>query len=254
MNKSGITGLLQSLYRSLREHSPAILTGLGITGMFTGAIMAVKATPRALKAIDIRKNELNTEKLEKRELIRTCWKIYIPSFSIGVLSSVCILSANVINSKRNAAIATAYSLSESALKIYQDKVIETIGEKEEKKIRDEVAKENINKHPIVSNEVIITDKGQTLCYDVLSGRYFKSDMESLKKSINELNRQLTFDMYVSLNDFYDAIGLSEIKVGDDLGWNINKGLIDPIFSSQLATDGTPCLVIDHRQRPEYDYT
>ena len=60
-------------------------------------------------------------------------------------------------------------------------------------------------------------------------------------------------MYVSLNDFYYEIGLPSIKLGDDIGWNIDNGYIDLHFSSQLAEDGRPCLVIDYLYGPRYDY-
>ena len=86
-----------------------------------------------------------------------------------------------------------------------------------------------------------------------SGRYFKSDIEKIKKAECELNRQMLDDMYVSLNDFYYEIGLDSVKLGDELGWNVDSGYIDLSFSSQLASDGTPCLVIDYSVAPRYDY-
>lgn len=61
-------------------------------------------------------------------------------------------------------------------------------------------------------------------------------------------------MYASLNDFYDLIGLKPINVGYDLGWNIDDGEIDIYFSSQLAEDGTPCLVIDYSVAPKCDFS
>lgn len=45
------------------------------------------------------------------------------------------------------------------------------------------------------------------------------------------------DMYISLNDFYYEIGLDPIKIGSDIGWNIDDGYIDLRFSSQLAQMG-----------------
>ena len=54
-------------------------------------------------------------------------------------------------------------------------------------------------------------------------------------------------------DFYDEIGLSEAEVGEHLGWDIDngKGYIDLDFSTQLADDGTPCLVVGHNHPPIY---
>ena len=127
------------------------------------------------------------------------------------------------------------------------------GEKKHETVKDAIAKDKIEKNPIAMQEVIITEKGNTLCYDVLSGRYFKGDIDKIKKAENELNRQMRDEMYISLNDFYYEIGLENIKLGDELGWNINEGYIDLSFSSQLASDGTPCLVIDYAVAPRYDY-
>ena len=101
--------------------------------------------------------------------------------------------------------------------------------------------------------MIITERGNTLCYDAVSGRYFKSDIDKLKKAANELNRQMRDEMYISLNDFYYEIGLNPVSIGDELGWNIDQGYIDLSFSSQLADDGTPCLVIEYHIAPRYDF-
>ncbi len=181
------------------------------------------------------------------------WFCYIPSVVIGALSILCILSANNVNAKRNAALATAYSLSETALKEYKTKVIETIGEKKEKDVRDAISQEKIEKNPIVTKEVIITEKGNYLCYEPLSGRYFKSDIDQVKKAINEVNQRLLLDSYISLNDLYDELGLESTNIGDKLGWRIEQSLIEVDFSTQAASDGTPCLVLDFMTTPIYEY-
>lgn len=184
---------------------------------------------------------------------RFLWICYIPAAVTGTVSIACLIGANSVNARRNAALATAYTLSESALKEYQEKVIETIGEKKEQAVRDALAKDKLEQNPVTNREVIITERGDTLCFDVVSGRYFKSDIEKLKKAVNELNRQMRDEMYISLNEFYYEIGLSGIGIGDDLGWNIDNGYIEPSFSSQLSENGTPCLVIGYHVEPRYDF-
>lgn len=242
-----------SLKTAIKKHSPEILTGIGIAGMITTTIMAVRATPKALILIEERKEEIGAEKLEAMDMVRTTWACYIPAAITGTLSVVCLIGASSVNARRNAALATAYTLSESALKDYQGKVIEMFGEKKNEAVKDAMAKDKVEKNPVVTREVIITEKGNTLCYDAISGRYFKSDIEKIKKAECELNRQILDDMYVSLNDFYYEIGLDSVKLGDELGWNVDSGYIDLSFSSQLASDGTPCLVIDYSVAPRYDY-
>lgn len=251
--KKEIAKSLLSLKTAIKKHSPEILTGIGIAGMLTTTVMAVRATPKALILIEERKEEIGAEKLEAMDMVKTTWACYIPAAITGTLSVACLIGASSVNARRNAALATAYTLSESALKDYQGKVIDMFGEKKNEAVKDAVAKDKVEKNPVVTREVIITEKGNTLCYDAISGRYFKSDIEKIKKAECELNRQMLDDMYVSLNDFYYEIGLDSVKLGDELGWNVDSGYIDLSFSSQLASDGTPCLVIDYSVAPRYDY-
>lgn len=270
MSKKNLPKVIKSVQSAMKKRSPEILTGIGIAGMITATVLAVRATPKALTLIDeekslrnqerleeVEKNEElefeRVEKLEPLDLIKTTWKCYIPAAAIGTISAFCLIGASSVNFRRNAALATAYTLSEAALKDYQEKVIEEFGEKKERVVRDAIAKDRIEKDPVVNKEVILTERGNTLCYDVISGRYFKTDIDCLKKAENELNRQMRNDMYITLNEFYYEIGLDGIKIGDDLGWDIDHGYINLDFSSQLAKDGTPCLVVDHQIPPRYDF-
>jgi hypothetical protein len=253
MTKSNVSKLIKNVQMMASKHSPEILTGIGIAGMITTTVLAVKATPKALTLLEEAEQEKG-ESLTVMEKTKTCWKCYIPAAVTGLASTACLVGASSVNAKRNAALAAAYTLSDSALREYRDKVVETIGEKKEQTIRDKVAEERIKKNPVSKNEIFITDKGNTLCYDAISGRYFKSDIEKIKRAENELNKRMLDDMYISLNEFYDEIGLSHTSLGDELGWNIDDGLLDFDFSAQLAEDDTPCLVVDYRIAPKYNFS
>lgn len=254
MNKSGLKRTIKSVERVLTKYSPGILTGIGITGMIGATFMAVKATPKALYLIETKKEESEVEELTSVETIKTCWKCYIPAALTTVVSAACLIGASTVSAKRNAALATAYSISEAALREYQEKVVEVIGEKKEKAVRDAVAKDQIERDPVTKSEVVIIDSNSnTLCYEPLSGRYFKSTIDKIKKAEIKLDRQMIQEMYVSLNDFYWEIGLDGTDLGDKMGWNLSKGYMDLSFSSQLADDGTPCAVIVYGIPPVYDY-
>lgn len=254
MNKAGLKQTIKSVERVLTKYSPGILTGIGIAGMIGATFMAVKATPKALYLIESKKGESEVEELTPVETIKTCWKCYIPATLTTVLSAACLIGASTVSAKRNAALATAYSISEAALREYQEKVVEVIGEKKEKVVRDAVAKDQIERDPVTKSEVVIIDSNSnTLCYEPLSGRYFKSTIDKIKKAEIKLDRQMIQEMYVSLNDFYWEIGLDGTDLGDKMGWNLSKGYMDLSFSSQLADDGTPCAVIVYGIPPVYDY-
>ena len=201
MGKLNLSNIAKNVRTAMKKHSPEILTGVGIAGMISTSVLAVRATPKALILINEKKDEDGVDKLTPVETVKVAWPCYIPAAITGALSAACLIGASSVNVRRNAALATAYSLSESALKEYQGKVIETIGEKKEQSVKDAIAKDKIDRDPVSCREVVITEKGNTLCYDAISGRYFKSDIDKLKKAENELNRQMRDDMYISLNEF-----------------------------------------------------
>ena len=251
MGKNGLSMFVKKTQFQLAKHSPEILIGIGITGWMTTTVLAVKATPKALAICDDLKRE--KDEPSKLDYIKATWKCYIPATITGITSTACLIGANSVHAKRNAVLATAYKISETALADYRDKVVETIGEKKEQLIKDKVAKDKLDKNPVTTREVFITDKGNTLCMDALSGRYFKSDRDAIVRAINELNRQNVVYGYVSLNDFYNELGLASTDIGNDLGWNIDDREIKPIFTSGLADDGTPCLVLSFNTPPKYKY-
>ena len=252
MNKVNVAKFAKSVQSSVARHSPEILMGIGIAGMFSTTVLAVKATPKAVRLIEEAERE-KEDKLTPVETVKTCWKCYIPAVATGVFATACLIGSSSVHAKRNAALATAYKLSETALSDYRDKVIETIGEKKEREVRDKVAKDRIEKQPVSKSEVIMTDRGNTLCYDYQSGRYFNSDIDRIKKAENNINKRLLNEMYVSLNDFYDELGLSSTALGDELGWNYDGELLELHLSSQLADDGRPCIVVNYNIAPKREY-
>ena len=254
MSKVSVKDLSQNIKSTLSKRSPEILTGIGIAGMVTTTILAVKATPKAVLLLNDRKNELEIKKLPVMEVVKTTWKCYIPAAVTCGASIACLIGASSVNFKRNAALATAYKLSETALAEYRDAVVETIGEKKERDIRDKVAEKRVKKNPVTKSDVIVTGNGTTLCLDSISGRYFQSSMQKIESAKNKINERMLCDNYVSLNDLYDELGMECTKIGEDLGWNIfGDGLLDISFSSQLTDDGTPCLVMDYSVEPRHNY-
>ena len=253
MSNQKLANVTKSLKHELQKRAPEILMGIGIVGMISTTVLAVQATPKALKLIEAKKKETGKDKLTIGETIKATYKCYIPSVAVGVTSTACLIGSSRLSIRRSAALATAYKLAETAHREYREKVIETIGEKKEEAVRDKVAKEKLEKNPVNQSSVIITNTGNTLCFDAISGRYFRTNTTKIEKAVNEINRRMVYDMYVSLNDFYELVGLPNIKMGDDLGWNLDQGIIEYYPSTQLSEDNEPCLVIDFSIAPKYDY-
>lgn len=209
MGKKELNAFFKRAGGTLNKYSPEIMLGLGLTGFASTIVFSIKATPKAVQLMEKRKKELEVEKLPPVEVVKTTWKCYIPAAVTGTLSVGCILGSYSVNMKRNAALATAYTISETALKEYKDKVIETIGEKKEEGIRDAIAKDKLEKNPVTTTEVIITGKGKSLLFDPISNRYFEYDLDMLQKAVNELNfRLINGEMYISVNELYWLMGVS----------------------------------------------
>lgn len=246
-----IKNMAKSVWAGAKKHSPEILIGMGIAGAASSVIFAIKATPKAMILLEEKRQELGVEKLEAKEIIKTAAPVYIPTaVSFGV-SVACIIGASSVNARRNAALTAAYTLSESTLRTYRDKVLETVGEDKEREIRQKAAIEQQQKTPEPQTLVVSSAAGQLKCFDSLSGRYFVSTKNEIDKAVNEFNRQLRDDMRISLNDWYDLIGLDTNKLGDMLGWDIERGYVETCYASRLDEDGLPCLVVNYVEPPHY---
>ena len=256
MGNSNMANFFKSAQQSLIKHTPEILIGSGVTGMLVATVLAVKATTKAVRLVDQKKKEVKQDKLTPKDVVKATWKCYIPTVGLSLVSASCILCGNHKHLRRNAVLATAYKLSETALLEYKDKVVETIGEKKERQINEKVASDRAERVPASQNAVYLTDKGDTLFLDSVSNRLFKSDIELIRKAVNTVNYEMTHDImgYVSLSDFYDEIGLEHTSISDDIGWNLDNGagLLEVDFYPAI-NEGKPCIVLDYSVAPKYGY-
>lgn len=260
MNKQTLSKLGRDMRLTVSKYSPEILMGIGIAGMVTSTVLAVKATPKALMLMEMRKEELEVDTLTPVETVKTTWKCYLPTVITGATSVACLVGSHSVNSRRNAALATAYKLSETAFAKYRESTLETIGEKKEQAVRDKVSEKQIKETPVNKTEVFMTGKGQTLFFEPLSSRYFYSDLEKIKRAENKLNKEIICDAFDSgrtVNDFYEEIGIPTTSTGDNLGWKIGY-LIDIYPSAQMAEEGTehegePCIVLNYSNPPKYEF-
>ena len=261
METKSISEIAKNLGGVISKNSPTILTGLAVGGLVTTVIFtnraAIKAHILLEDEVEFRTDEQegiyhNPVDLTKKEVLQLTWKLYIPAVCMGGATIACIIGANSINQRRNAALATVYNLTRVAFKEYEEKVVEQIGKNKAAKIKDEVAAEHLKSNPASQTEVIFTGNGEVLCYDELTGRYFKSDIERIRRKINEMNKILLNDMWVNLNDFYYELGLPGTRFGDLMGWSLDQGLVEVSFSTQLSDNDEPCLVLNYEVIPKFN--
>lgn len=242
---------------TISRNSPMIFTALAVGGVVATAVMATKATIRAMETSIHMDEEYissdNEEPLTFKDYAKEVWPEYIPTVIFGVFTIACIVAANSAHMRRNAAIVSAYTLGERTLNEYRARVEENLGPKKTRALKDDISKDRIEKNPHSTAEVTVTPIGESLCYDALGGRYFTSDIEKIRQACNVLSRNLMTDMFIPLNEVYSELGLKGTLAGDHIGWHIDDGLIEPDFSSQLTDGGAPCLVMDFEVPPRYGY-
>jgi hypothetical protein len=231
------------------DNSPSICTAIGAVGTVTTAYLTAKATVKAVRIVDAEQKLYQSDyKMDIFDKAKLVWTLYIPPVGMCVVTVASIIGANRIGSRRAAAVAAAYSISEKAFSEYKEKVIEKVGEKKERAVRDDIAQDQVNRNPVGEREVIITGKGEVLCYDSLTGRYFNSNIESLRKAANDINKQILADNYASLSEFYDRIGLSNTTFSEEVGWNLDN-MLELVFSTVLSEDDKPCISINYEVAP-----
>lgn len=231
------------------KKSPEILIGVGIAGLITSTVLAVTATPKALLIIDEYKLTNKKDQITPKEAVKTTWKCYLPAAITMTISAALIIFGDSIHLRRNAAMLAAYTAGETAIKNYKNKVIETIGEKKEKEIRDKVAQDEVDSKPVSQSNVINTGLGDTLFYDSYSGRYFRHSINAVEKAINTFNGEMlnVYGCFLPLNRLYELLGLPSIKLGNYIGWAADReGQIDWVNSgSWVDSDiGEPCKYLE----------
>lgn len=288
MNIMPVKNAISSVGKVVEQKSPAILTGIGI-GSFVGcAILAVKATPKAIQLMDRTAQEKYGEFLRTDgkmayetyeewlevddqllihpsvyfnvltpvEIVKSTWKVYIPAVGLGVVGIVCLIGAARVSSARNAAFAGAASIAEKALYEYQQKVVDILGEDQANEIRDELAKDRVVKIDAAdisgNNETVCSRPGGSWIYDPITDRKWKSDLETVRAAMNDFNHDLIGGVYGTLNDWYYCLGVKGVSIGDDLGWCSDK-LLDIRFAAMVLDNGEPAIVLDYETLPNSRY-
>lgn len=263
--KNNVLDLLEKAEIFTRRNSPTILAGLAIVGVISTAYSSYKAGPRAEKILkayredmrDCRRDDKAAKRTVVGETIKKLIPVAAPPIITGTMTIACIVGSHSASSRRIAALSAAYSLSESTVKNLNLKMDEMLGEKKTRAIKDAIMKDKLkadvenDRKVLASDQFIMMGDGKVLCKDLYSGRMFWSNAEKIKQAIAKCSYDIVSDMYISLNDFYDAIDspqLPRIPMGDDLGWDIDdtmNGKLPITLTALLTDDDRPCLCLDY---------
>lgn len=240
-----ISSMIKTIGGHISKNKSNICRGTGIALCVAATGSAIWATIKAMKKVD-------GEDLTKAEKFKAVWYYYIPAVTTEAFGIAFIIGASKLDEKQHAALAAAYSLTTTAFKEYKEKVIETIGEKKEESIRDEVIRDKVDRTS--SKEVYVTSTGDTLFYEPISDSLFVSNVNAVRKALNIFNRDMLSEDRKSFNELAYGFGLNGLKdVGDNLGWRIEDGYIDIRFIGHVTEDERPCLALEYNIAPTYGF-
>lgn len=242
----------------VEDNKTTILTGIGVAGTITATVLSGRAGWKAAYKISYADHDRFNDPKDERNELDTREKLllvapdFIPAVGTCALTVTAIIFANRLSARETAAMAAAYGLSDKTFQEYKEKVQEKLGQNKETALRDEIAQERIDNNPPTGRDVIITGNGDVLCYDVLTDRFFRSTVESIKRAENEVNAEILNHDMVSLSRFYEEIDLKATPYSDSVGWNL-ENRCDIEISTVLSTDKQPCISLDFKRWPKPDY-
>lgn len=230
---------------------PVILAGLGVVGFWMAIGTAFKAAPRAVDILEKSRHKMRAGETpkEKGETLLSTVKSLIPvvgpPLALGAASTFAIAKSSKISTERLAVVSAAYSLAETRLRDVGQKLDE--GRLKNRDIREKISSDCVRESEVPDEDLIeSTGLGNTLCYDEYRGKYFYCCAEAIGQAINTMSYRLQSEMWISLNEFYEELNLRPCKMGDDLGWNIDKvdrGRIPIFYTAVLTTNNKPCLAV-----------
>lgn len=211
-----MNALLTNASRFLKKNSPTILTCVGAIGTIATAVLAVKATPKAMLIIEQAEQEKGKE-LTKIEVVKAAAPVYIPAIVTCASTIACIFGANVLNQRSQASLASAYALIDRSFKEYKAKVEELYGKETTDTVREEIAKDRYEGYTYEFSEE------KRLFFDDFSLRFFESTMEEVLAAERRFNENFAMSGSACVNELYDCFGADRLNSGYQLGWSAYSG-------------------------------
>ena len=230
----------------------SVFASIGVIG--TAIISGINAN-KIEKAVKNKEKDLNSDKLEPAEYIKTTWKYYIPIVAIAGGTIICIAKSSMENRKTSIAIINAYNALNQIYTDYSNKVKDIYVKEAHQKIVEQIIVEHAETPYLYSNSLASSDSLDFDCpeefetrlfYDAFSKRYFESTINHVLQSEYHLNRNFALCGGIPVNDFYDFLGIERIGNGKILGWDLEGGInwIDFNHFKNTLDDGLECCVIE----------
>lgn len=254
LRTTGANGILLA-----KKHAPEILVGTGIAGFGLTIVGACKATDKTRDIIDdrdalIRSVNAGTasdgEKetaitTVKREARKEIIKAYIPTATMALASTACVLGGYGIVHGRFVATAAAYKALETGFDQYRNNVIDEFGADVDWRMRNNIKPEDLaaaREEQDQNREIEADNKRKKgakqrprTAYENIYSEIFDKESDRWRRSWtptqvldylhfaeSELNDKLQLQKHLFLNEVYDRLGMRRTAQGAVVGWIITQ--------------------------------
>ena len=237
----------------LKKNSTLIMTVIASGGVIATTILAVKATPKALKILEEAEKEKGKE-LTTIEKIKCVYKPYLGSTICGVSTILCIISINYISKKHQASLISAYTLLEKSYEEYRNHIKHLYSDDADFLARQEIVQAQYDPHYEIGDK--------QLFFDYQSMRFFESTMDAVVMAEHQALEILCARGYLRLNEYYDLLGIPRVDYGYTIGWSDIESC-DPYDVKELQFNyektyvgenkDIECWIVSYNVPPTFDY-
>jgi membrane-bound inhibitor of C-type lysozyme len=215
---------------SLKKHSPAIFTGVGVVGLGVTAYLAYKSRDKVEKVVSEieRKREVG-EEINKIEVAKGLAEaIYLP-VAVGTLSVTSMLMAHKIQRDRIISLSAALAAQQARNIYFENKYRAKHGDEEYTKFITPTDREEkvdgLDKkgNPKVTIQEVKKDIDQTIGQWFDESDEYASDDHTYNltyiEAVNDRMQTILFQRgTLLLNEVREALGFERIRAGALLGW------------------------------------
>lgn len=203
------------------RHAPTLLTVVGAGGVVSSVIFAIQATPKAERLIQQKKKALDKLRLTPLETVQACWKVYVPTVGMAATAIGCMVWANCINLKRNAALAGLLVTSRQEFGELHKKLVESVGEEKAKEIHEQVQQKLAEGQAQPSGGM---NRATVMrCIDGLTGQTFMASRDQLDMMHYLMRDMIHNEGSVSHNEQLELFQQRPVDDGEGTGWTDQTG-------------------------------
>lgn len=194
------------LGNAIAKSIPHIFTAAGVLWYGIAVYTAFTSGARAAKA------DKTLDDTTKEEIVKDILPA-VGSFAIG---TACVILADAYNTRMLRASNAAYVRLSNNFQEYKAAVVGALGAEANKTALKAAADQN---RPDISDEL---EPGYYHFYEPFSRNDFVAKLEDVVSAEYMANRMLADRGFVTINEFYDELGLAHIDRGNEIGWDVGE--------------------------------